>query len=443
MVTENQIRKALRTLAADLRKRGEPDPESSFMDKMVPPHLHSLVPEAPRHCGDRSLHLSGQTYWNYRQALELLLTHRRNRYLSNPKADRELEDQFWSLCCELALDDSYRSTATQNSRIKAFMDSVRLPDREYEAIVQIQGISIPRRTLMGDVELVRGSPTLLREWDRWSGPLRPPWRGQTVARLTVTAGTIDAARRYALDRISMTCDELRISFPAIILTRIADEQVAFKTGWNALRGNGSTLYQPSLRHGKPVRWDHTFDASIEFLLPVYDLRATARTSIQKRADLAIRWFGMSWNAGTPWAMRIVGLFSGLEALLIKGESEPRKGALLAVRNALLSIAVEGHFINPEIAFSLYYLRSQLVHGARTTAEETHFHRTFSLAAEALKNYACVANRDANIRKHSKLLDRIADTQVLDRLKGWVEYYRPWGYEELLKEIEKMLGRGAV
>ncbi|MCY4114476.1 MAG: hypothetical protein OXG33_11145 [Chloroflexi bacterium] len=258
----------------------------------------------------------------------------------------------------------------------------------------------------------------------------------------MSAGTIDAARCYALDRISMICDELRISFPAIIRARIADEDVAFKTGWNALRGNGSTLYQPSLRHGKPVRWDQTFDSAIEFLLPVYDLRATVRTSIQQRVDLAIRWFGMSWNAGTPWAMRVVALFSGLESLLIKGESEPRKGALLAVRNALLSIAVEGHFINPEIAFSLYYLRSQLVHGARTTAEETHFHQTFSLATEALKNYVYVANGDANIRKHSRLLDGIEDTQVLHRLKEWVEYHRPWEYEELLKEIDKMLERGS-
>ena len=440
MVTKRQIRKALRTLAADLRVREQPDPESSHMIKTIPSQLHSLVPETLRRAGTPSLHLSGQNFWYYRAALELLLAHRRSRYLSDTQSDRTLTEQFWLFCCEISLDDRLRSTASQNSKVNALMDSVLIPDQEYEAIVQVQGISVPYRSLLGDVELIRCSQTLLREWDLLSGIRRPPWRGQTVARLNVTAGTIKAARRYALNRVSMICDELRIAFPSVIRARISDDQVAFKTGWIALRGNGSTLYQPGGRRVKPVRWEQTFDAAIDFLTPLYDLRETARTGIRQRADLAVQWFGMSRNGGTPWAMRIIALFAGLEALLIKGESEPRKGALLALRSALLSIAVDGHFSDLGIPFSLYLRRSELVHGARTTATESEFEQSFSLASDALRDYVSIASKHTIVYKHGKLLDLVADAQVLRRLKEWVEYHRPWGHDDLLQEIEKMLKR---
>ena len=330
----------------------------------------------------------------------------------------------------------------KNARIKAFMEAILIPDKDFEAIVQVQGISIPHPALLGDVELIRASPSLLQDWDRWSGPLRPPWRGQTVARMTVSGGTINAARRYALDRTSMICDELRIAFPSIIRARISDDQVVFGPGWNALRGNGSTLYQLDHRRRRPFGWDEIFDAAIEFLAPLYALRNTGRTRIQRRVDLAVRWLGMSWNAGTPWAMKMIALFAGLEALLIKGEREPKKGALLSLRNALLAIAVEGQFPNPAVALSLYYDRSELVHGSRTTADEQDYQGAFGLASQALRNYVSIANENPEVRSHGKLLDLVADVQTLVDLRGWIEGNRPWGYEELLEELDK-LAEGAA
>ena len=111
MVTEPQIRKALRTLAADLRVREPVDPKSSFMVKTIPPDLHSLVPETLRHCGDPSLHLSGQTYWYYRAALDLLLTHRRTDIFQTRNLTERLTEQFWSFYCEISLDDRFKSNS--------------------------------------------------------------------------------------------------------------------------------------------------------------------------------------------------------------------------------------------------------------------------------------------------------------------------------------------
>ncbi len=433
-----EIRKGLRTLAQRLRANEPINLASSFISKTIPAHLHNLVPDDSLREDDPKLLLTGQTYCSYHKALDLLLVHRRDRYLSDSQADRQLTELLWSLCCEIALDDRFKSTALQNSRIRAFMSDVHITDKNYEAIVQIHGLSIPRRSSLGDVELMRGTPTLLREWDLWSRPWRPQWRGQTIARMTVHGGTIKAARRFALDRASMICDELRVAFPSVIQARIVDHQVAFRPGWHALRGNGKWMNQLRRLRGRPVHWNQSFDAAQDFLDPLYMLRETARPNIQKQVELAIRWFGMSWNTGTPWAMKIIALFAGLEALLIEGEHEPRKGAILAIRHTLLSIAVKGEFTDPAEALSLYYDRSGLVHGAHTTAEERDYLRAFSLASEALENYVAIANQHENIKRHSKLLDRIADSQDLEELKAWIKKFRPWGYKELLAEIDKLL-----
>ena len=102
-----------------------------------------------------------------------------------------------------------------------------------------------------------------------------------------------------------------------------------------------------------------------------------------------------------------------------------KGTPLAIRAALLSIAIDGHFRNPGEALALYRDRSELIHGARTAADEEAFRRTLSVASEALRNYIAIANREAKIRKHKRLLDFLADDKTLADLKQWIEEYGPW------------------
>lgn len=437
-MAEREIRKALSALAQDFRVNEQLHPETPHPWKTVPPHLHHLVSGETVPGSPPSLAMSPRTYRLYRQALDLLLAERRRRYLSDAKSDRELEKSLWSFCCEIALDDSFRTAAAQKSKVGAFMEAIDIPCLDYEAIVQITGIAIPHRLTLGEVELVRGSPTLLKEWEIWSGPWRPQWRGHTVARMKVRGGTPRAARDRALERASMVCDELRVALSSSINAPLDDIDLAFGTGWSVVRGNGSWTRQPGRRVGRPVRWHpDALRRALDYLVPLYDLRATGRSSVQERVELAIRWFGMARSVGTPSAMKLIALFAGLEAILIKGESESRKGALLAIRAALLSIAIRGHFRNPGEALALYRERSELVHGARKAADEEDFRRTLSVASEALRNYIAIANREMKIHSHKRLLDFLADGQTLADLKQWTKDYGPWGQRELLTATDQL------
>ena len=178
--------------------------------------------------------------------------------------------------------------------VAALMREISIPCLEFEAIAQITGIAFPQPTTLGDVEFIRGSPTLLKEWDLWSHPWRPQWRGQTVARMKVKGGTVRAAQHRALERASMLCDELRIAHSSSLMVHLDDIDLAFGTGWNKVRGNGSSIHRLGRLAGKPVLWnEESFRAALDYLTPLYDLRATARPGVQERVELAIRWFGMA------------------------------------------------------------------------------------------------------------------------------------------------------
>ena len=440
-MAEREIRRALTALARDLRVNEQPGPGTPHAWKTIPQHLHHLVPGETIPGSPPSLGMSLGTDRLYRQALELLLAERRRRYLSDVKSDRELENSLWSFCCEIVLDDSFRTPAAQKSKIAAFMEAIDIPCRDYEAVVQITGIAIPYPITMGEVELVRGSPTLLKEWKLWSAPWRPQWRGHTVARMKVKGGTPRAARSRALERASMLCDELKIARSSSINAHLDDMDLAFGTGWNVVRGHGAWIHQPGRRVKQPVLWhEESLHAALDFLAPLYDLRATGRSDVQERVELAIRWFGMARSVGVPWAMKLIAMFSGLEAILVKGEGERLKGAAVAIRAALLSIAIDGHFKDPGEAFALYRDRSELVHGARTAADEKAFRRTFSVASEALRNYIAIANREVTLRSHRRILDSLADDETLADLRGWIEGYRPRGERELLSGVDGLIGQ---
>jgi hypothetical protein len=91
------------------------------------------------------------------------------------------------------------------------------------------------------------------------------------------------------------------------------------------------------------------------------LPVVPETDVERRAERALQWFEQSQLAVDP-LQELLYLFFALEAIL-GDRSEALKASKLAIRRAMLGLAVRGSFAHPARAYILYdEVRSAAVHG---------------------------------------------------------------------------------
>ena len=230
------------------------------------------------------------------------------------------------------------------------------------------------------------------------------------------------------------------------MVHLDDIDLAFGTGWSKVRVTRSSIHRPGRLAGKPVLWnEESFRAVPRLLAPLLRSACDRSPGVQERVELAIRCLGMARSVGTPWAMKLIALFAGLEAILITGEGERRKGAALAIRFLRCSRSrwtdwQSGH---PGEALVLYRDRSELVHGARAAADEGLIPADLLSRGRWTQEFYALLPLGPHIETTSRYWTRSPLLRGSSTTSScWVTSdYRPRGEQELLAGIERLMREG--
>jgi hypothetical protein len=173
------------------------------------------------------------------------------------------------------------------------------------------------------------------------------------------------------------------------------------------------------RPGSPYSLALT-DSGVELVRsqPVAALLPVSRNKLERKADLAVRWMERAWLATEP-LVRLLYLFFALESLL--GDTgESQKAGLIALRRAMLSVAMGRGFVNPSRTYWLYEkVRSAAVHGSEplevSDADVTLF---ASDVREALDDYLRYGQNQGFTRQ-SQLVDALDHHPDRPHLIEWI------------------------
>jgi hypothetical protein len=214
---------------------------------------------------------------------------------------------------------------------------------------------------------------------------------------------------------------------------IPDRQLRFRIGPSVWFDDNFSGWTAPADLGWELELD---DALISQVIeqPLAALAAQPSTDVERRADLALRWYERAQLAQEP-VVEVLYLFFALETIL--GEKSAKlKGHVLAMRRALLGLEISGHFRHPSNTYLLYdEVRSAAVHGEQVPQIGRQEVDAFELdVREAINEFLTFA-RSRNLVKRSKVRDaldadsrrqKLADQLAKEDPRRWNAYAHPPG-----------------
>lgn len=400
--------------------------------------LSRPIPEALRTDEKQYLTLSGDVVIAFR-IVEAAL---RKDPLCEHLADGDIEEALWGLVFEVVLAGAGREPKSRRAVAQAFLKEARRDWDDYDFYEEVRGLHPDAAgSRLGDVQIERVSAQLLRDLNLWDAPYRPHSRGRLVMHATVKAGAYRRALARGTSATARARAELRFGLQSTLRIRLFDDQVAFPTGWRALRlqSENRTRWSPGLFPADHIEvWPGDLIVrAIAFLKPLYELRLSLAPSFSRRLDTALAWLDKSRRSPEP-ELAFLALISAIEALL--GErSERRKGALLALRAMLVTLSVDGHFSDPAQLARLYEIRSDLTHGSSSELAPDHVWSIRTVAEDAFWTTVRFLHLRRDIitsRAFDKALD---EPELLSKAGAWLRQIDTAPYQDMAEVAVKRGG----
>jgi hypothetical protein len=254
--------------------------------------------------------------------------------------DQAIHDAVWRFVCEVVLKRS-------RGLVKSFVS-----DHSRDPMETTCYFPVLLLTVKDDLELhsVRLLPRPLEE-----DAERKP-------------GSIAAVRCRGTDHQRMAARARPIAEHALRVLRASlrdynfmpDEQLRFRLGNSMWFDSGASGWSNPPDQGWELELDEELLRTAQ-QAPLYHLPPEGLNDIERRANVALRWFEQAQLVGDP-LMGVLFCFTALEAIL-GDTSEGLKAPNLAIRRAMLSLLTKEGFRHPSLTFVLYdKVRNAAVHG---------------------------------------------------------------------------------
>ena len=379
------------------------------------------------------LFLVGKQARLYQDALQALENDEAVEHLTRATLDEAL----FALVRELDPTQSGKlNRRVIRQKVSDFFSDLVVPPASYEVAFSVENINLNAESLtIGDVVFREFTQQLADEWefDKASGLFREVLFeivGLPVGIVKTRGRSARKAAERAQDLFERALNTLRVSVGSFTRTRTLDRQLLQKRG--KARVMRETVPEAKListgggRINDPIDLvlsPHLVSSTDEFigkLTPLYD--GTIQGRFRDALLRCIEWIGVSITREYR-DHQVVDLCIALEAVLTT-KCDGKKGEAVALRSMLLSVALDRPFTDPQEVYSLYELRSRIVHGADLgVSGENDYIKLRSLTERVLLGVLEFNEVNGPFRRPIDLIRCLEKRDRLEQALAWLDYWQ--------------------
>ncbi len=320
----------------------------------------------------------------------------------------------------------------ESDQVSVFFARYEIEPSNSTCYIPIEHLKVVSPVQLGALRLLPLDDSSLPE-EKGYFVLTPPVGSVLAVPVFGTDGPLMADRAKA--EAAHFLRNLRMALGAVHGYALNDRQLRFRMGEQFALDDGASGWVEREDAAYQLELNQETANSLENY-PTMSLRLEAESDIDKKLKIALTWIDRASFSGEA-IVSLLYLFFALEALLGR-KDEGLKANDLAMRQMMLSHAVEGQFTHPSETWVLYdYARSGAVHGEDRESIDSRVVASFATGVrKTVTNFLTLAEREGFLRR-SRLL-RFLDTHP-DRAQ-MIEWLRENGGDIWTTYLDGLVGQ---